>query len=81
MNSMQQTESSHASQGWLLAGFLIALVLFSAYFFMQRDWWLPELASVHGESLDNEFNITLAITGAMFILMHLTLAFLVVKFR
>ena len=80
---MAQTErpaSNRPFQSWLMAAFLTGLVIFTAYFFMQREWWIPELASVHGADLDFEFMATLAITGFMFIVTQLALAFLVLRF-
>lgn len=38
------------------------------YFKIRPDWWLPPLASEHGEVIDHLFNITLAVTGIVFLL-------------
>ena len=48
---------------------------------MQRHWWLTPLASEHGGSIDRLFYITLAITGVLFILLQVSLAALVARFR
>jgi cytochrome c oxidase subunit 2 len=64
----------------MLAAFLITLVILSCWLFMQRTWWMPELASVHGVAIDRVFLITLVITGVMFILLQLVLAFFIVRF-
>jgi cytochrome c oxidase subunit 2 len=66
---------------WLLAGFMGALIVFSLYIFTQRQWWLPEVASIHGATMDSEFLVTLAITGAMFVLIHLALIVLLIRFN
>jgi cytochrome c oxidase subunit 2 len=65
----------------MLGVFLVALVILSCWLFIQRTWWMPELASVHGVAIDRVFSITLVITGVMFILLQLVLAFFVVRFR
>ncbi len=80
---MEPKESRSAGftlQGMLLLVFLVALSIFSVWFFAQRGWWLPEVASVHGASLDAEFMVTLAITGFMFIVLKTDLGVLALKF-
>lgn len=37
-------------------------------------WWLPPVASTHGEDIDRLFYVTLVVTGIAFILVHLLLA-------
>ena len=67
-------------QGLMLTAFLVLLVLATSWLFMQRQWWLPELASVHGADNDRVFMITLAVTGVLFILLQLSLAGLIFHF-
>jgi len=43
-------------------------------------WWLPPLASVHGREIDQMFYITLGITGAMFVLVHVLLGLFVWRY-
>jgi cytochrome c oxidase subunit 2 len=43
-------------------------------------WWLPPVASAHGASIDSLFNITLVITGLVFVGVHVFLAWLVWRF-
>jgi cytochrome c oxidase subunit 2 len=68
-------------QGAMLAVFLVLLVVISSWLFMQRQWWLPEVASVHGVDIDRVFLITLVITGVLFIVLQLLLAYLSVRYR
>jgi len=65
----------------MLAIFLVFLVLASSWLFMQRRWWLPELASIHGLQIDRVFLITLAISGVLFILLQGILAYFVFRYR
>lgn len=43
-------------------------------------WWLPPLASVHGRDIDRMFYITLALTGALFVLVHVLLGLFVWRY-
>ncbi len=65
----------------MLAAFLVLLVVFSAGLFLQRQWWLPSLASVHGVDIDRVFLATLVITGVLFIGLQLLLAYFSVRYR
>lgn len=64
----------------LLALLIIALVVTAVITVGGRFWWLPPLASEHGKAIDTLFITTLAITGTVFVLVQLMLAFLVVRF-
>ncbi|MEN3026845.1 MAG: cytochrome c oxidase subunit II [Chlorobiota bacterium] len=44
-------------------------------------WWLPPLASVHGAIIDQLFTVTLVLTGIVFVLVHLLLAYFVWRYR
>lgn len=74
-------KDAHSIQGPMLAVFLVFLVLISSWLFFQRRWWLPDLASVHGIDVDRVFYITLAITGVLFVLLQLILAYFSMRFR
>ncbi len=52
----------------------------SSWLFVQRRWWMPELASVHGADIDRVFLITLIIAGVLFILLQGVLAFLTFRY-
>lgn len=43
-------------------------------------WWLPPLASVHGQDVDRMFYITLGLTGALFVLVHVLLGIFVWRY-
>lgn len=43
-------------------------------------WWLPPVASVHGVAVDRLFNITLVVTGLVFVGVHILLAWLIWRY-
>ncbi len=43
-------------------------------------WWLPPVASAHGAAVDGLFNITLAVTGVVFVGVHVLLAWLLWRY-
>jgi cytochrome c oxidase subunit 2 len=67
-------------EGILLALFLVALVVVAVVTVGGRFWWLPPLASEHGRAIDTLFTVTLIITGTVFVLVQLFLAFLVARY-
>jgi cytochrome c oxidase subunit II len=67
-------------------GFAIALVLvlitaISVYIFAGHVWWFPVDISTHGAAIDHQFNLTLLLTGVVFVLAQLGLGFFVWKYR
>ena len=80
MNPKSPARVAHSIQGPIFAVFLTLLVLASSWLFMQRRWWLPELASVHGADVDRVFLITLVISGVLFILLQGILAYLTFRY-
>lgn len=73
--------SPRAGQAVLLAAFLFALTAASIWLFAQRTWWFVPLASRHGAEIDRVFNVTLGITGLLFVLLQAGLGWLVFRFR
>jgi cytochrome c oxidase subunit 2 len=64
----------------MLAVFLVFLVAASSWLFIQRRWWLPEQASIHGADIDRVFLVTLVITGVLFILLQGILAYFAFRY-
>jgi cytochrome c oxidase subunit 2 len=81
VNEIELTRSPRAKDGIALAVFLVLLTIVSVWFFMQRYWWLTPLASAHGGTIDRMFYITLVISGALFVLLQMFLALVVMRFR
>jgi len=65
----------------LLAAFLVAFTLVTIYIFAARTWWFPEPVTALGRSVDAQFMRTLWITGIVFLLSQLALAFVLVRYR
>ncbi len=80
MGQNRSPRAGFAVQGVLLLVFLVALSIYSLWIFLQRTWWFPEVASIHGADYDSEFMITLAITGFMFVVVQVGIGFLALKF-
>ena len=80
MNNRSSARTAHAAIGPMLAVFLVFLVLASSWLFMQRRWWLPELASIHGVDIDRVFLVTLIITGVLFVLLQGILAYFAFRY-
>jgi cytochrome c oxidase subunit II len=80
MNNRSSPRTVHSATGPMLAVFLVLLVLASSWLFMQRRWWLPELASIHGVDIDRVFLVTLIITGVLFVLLQAILAWFALRY-
>ncbi|HXE74485.1 MAG TPA: cytochrome c oxidase subunit II [Candidatus Xenobia bacterium] len=78
--------NTHSSPGGKLAawGFLIVLLvltLSTVYFFWERTWWFPESITALGHRVDAQFMRTLWITGLVFVLAQLALAYTILRYR
>jgi cytochrome c oxidase subunit 2 len=80
MNPKNSTRAAHSFQGPMLAVFLVFIVLASSWLFLQRRWWLPDLASIHGADIDRVFLVTLVISGILFILLQGVLAYFTFRY-
>lgn len=72
--------------GSLLAALGFALILLvltgsTIYFFAARTWWFPQAISEYGAAIDDQFVRTLWITGIVFFLAQLGLAFAILRYR
>ena len=76
------TSISERRTGLLLAIVILSLTLLGVGMSVaaRTRWWLPPVASVHGLETDRLFYITLAITGAVFVLVHVLLGLLVWRY-
>jgi len=66
------------------AGFVLILVVLTfstIYFFWARTWWMPPAITPLGEELDAQFVRTLLITGLVFLLSQMGLAYAILRFR
>src|SRR5207249_9018480 len=61
---------------------VIALItVISVYIFGAKVWWMPPSISTHGPAVDHQFKLTLLVTGVVFVLAQLGLAYFVWKYR
>lgn len=60
---------------------LVVLTVSTVYFFWARTWWFPESITALGRDLDAQFGRTLIITGIVFVLSQLGLAYAVIRYR
>jgi len=66
----------------MLLGILIWLfTIVTTIAFASRHWWFPESASSHGETLDDQFVVTLVVTGIVFIVAQIGLGWVLLRYR
>ena len=66
---------------FVFALFLVILTFATVYIFAARIWWFPESITALGRAIDAQFMRTLWITGIVFFLAQLALAFVLVRYR
>ncbi len=65
---------------WFWTFLLTLMVVWTVWLFLGKVWWFPELASVHGADIDFMFTVTFIGVGILFVLFHLILGFLSVRY-
>lgn len=70
-----------AASAALLALLLLILVVATTYIFLAGVWPMPPSITRVGDLIDRQYNLTLLITGIIFILAQLALGFLVWRYR
>jgi cytochrome c oxidase subunit 2 len=60
---------------------LVALTVITTYLFVAKPWWFPKSITDVGNEIDAQFMRTLWITGIIFILAQLILAWVVFRYR
>jgi cytochrome c oxidase subunit 2 len=66
---------------FLLAAFFWGVAIATVLIFAARVWWTSELASAHGQAIDDQLGLTLIIAGIVFLLVHLLLGLFVWRYR
>jgi cytochrome c oxidase subunit II len=64
-----------------LALVVTGLTLVCVYLFSAHTWWFPAATSTIGRQVDHQFDLTLLLCGAIFVLAQLGLAWFVWKYR
>ncbi|HTS11034.1 MAG TPA: cytochrome c oxidase subunit II [Candidatus Limnocylindrales bacterium] len=80
MRSRKRNRGSAAVAG-LLSLLLVILVGVTVYIFAAGIWVPPPAITSVGHDVDHQYNLTLALTGAVFILSQLGLAYAIWRFR
>ena len=80
MRSRKTDQGSGAAAG-LLALLLVILVVSTVYIFMARVWPMPPAITRVGDWIDSQYNLTLWITGIIFVMAQLGLAWVVFRYR
>jgi len=74
-------DKGSATPAILLAALLLVLVIATAWIFIARLYAAPEPITSDASLVDRQYRLTLYVTGAIFILAQLGLAFAVFRFR
>lgn len=64
-----------------IAAVITLITLISVGIFLGHVWWMPVDISTHGYAIDHQMVLTLIITGIIFVLAQLGLAYFVWKYR
>jgi cytochrome c oxidase subunit II len=64
-----------------LAVFLLVFTGITVYLFIAKPWWFPPAITDVGKLIDSQFHRTLVITGVVFVLAQLGLAWAVFRYR
>ncbi len=65
----------------LLALFLLVFTISTVYVFLAKTWWFPNAITAVGHQIDQQFHRTLIITGIVFVLSQVALAWVVFRYR
>jgi cytochrome c oxidase subunit 2 len=60
---------------------IAVLTVVTVYLFVAKTWWFPPAITAFGLQIDEQFHRTLVITGVIFVLAQLGLAWAIFKFR
>ena len=80
---MARRNSSRGSTAiaFAVAVTLVLITLLTCYFFIARTWWFPEAITAEGREVDQQFMNTLWVTGVVFVLSQIGLAWVVFRYR
>jgi cytochrome c oxidase subunit II len=81
---MGKRKSDCAGSAATAAAFAIFILIFTSitvYLFVAKPWWFPPAITDVGKLIDSQFDRTLVITGIVFILAQLGLAWAVFRYR
>ena len=74
-------EKGSTTIAFTLALIIVAFTAITVYIFAAKIWWFPPAISDFGTQIDSQFHRTLVITGIVFVLAQLGLAWSIFRFR
>jgi cytochrome c oxidase subunit 2 len=77
----KNSEAGSTAVACILALFLTVFTFITVYFFVAKTWWFPPPITAFGALIDAQFHRTLVITGLVFVLAQLGLAWAVFRYR
>ncbi|MGC1105902.1 MAG: cytochrome c oxidase subunit II [Candidatus Acidiferrales bacterium] len=77
----RKSSTGSAAPAVLLAIALLILVVSTLYFHIAKTWWFPAAITPVGHQIDQQFFVTFIVTGVVFVLAQLALAWLVFRYR
>ncbi|MBI1749628.1 MAG: cytochrome c oxidase subunit II [Acidobacteria bacterium] len=77
----KKRNSGSAATATVLALLLLILTVSTVYYFVVQTWWFPPAINEIGKEIDRQFMRTLVITGVVFVLAQLGLAWAVFRYR
>jgi cytochrome c oxidase subunit 2 len=75
------SEKGSTTIAFCLALFIVAFTFITVYMFAAKIWWFPPAISDFGTQIDAQFHRTLIITGIVFVLAQLGLAWVIFRYR
>ncbi len=78
---MKKTSRGSAVTAVIFAIVLLLITFGTIYFFLKRTWWFPESITSIGNEIDAQFMRTLVITGIVFLLSQVALAWVIFRYR
>jgi cytochrome c oxidase subunit 2 len=78
---LKKGNAGSAATATVLALLLIVLTILTVYIFAAKTWWFPPAINAIGHEIDQQFMRTLVITGTVFVLAQLGLAWAIFRFR
>ena len=80
---MQRRRTEHGSTAVAVAFalFLVLMTVVTVYVFTAKVWWFPPAITDFGHEIDSQFTRTLVITGIVFVVAQLGLAYAIFNFR
>jgi cytochrome c oxidase subunit 2 len=81
MGRHKKKSAGSTSVAFALALFLVVFTAITVYLFIAKPWWFPPAITDVGKLIDSQFSRTLVITGVVFVLAQIGLAWVVFRYR